>query len=168
MENKQLIELKILYLNSNVKKHETNNYFNFNFFCNALPISGQSNFLDKYIGSSVTNTVIASSSDQVSNPVDFDFKENSNELWIANYGNSNGSSMVIVYNAGQTNQKIELRKDSHSGHFMIFPTSIAFGKDGFWASANEIKNTASASSTFMGPALWSADTAIFARVFQNP
>ena len=32
---------------------------------------------------------------------------------------------------------------------------------------NEVQDTADASSTFMGPSFWSADTNIFATVFQN-
>jgi hypothetical protein len=125
------------------------------------------NYLDKYVGATVTPAVIASSADQISLPVDLDFKPNSHELWVTNYGNSNGGTTVIIYNAGLSNQFKEYRKDSHSGHFMRFPSAFAFGQDGFWANVNEIKSTASASSTFMGPALWSADTAIYARVFQN-
>ena len=50
---------------------------------------------------------------------------------------------------------------------MARSVAIAFGDNNRFASAQEIKNTAAASSTFMGPALWSSDTSIFARLNQN-
>lgn len=131
-------------------------------------VMAQSNFLDNYIGAPVTPTVIASFTPQgVLAPTDLDFKPNSNELWIANYGTSNGGSTVIIYNAGLPGQSSEYRKDTHTSHFMIYPSAFAFGDDGFWANTNEIQSTNGPTSTFMGPALWTSDTAIFARVFQQ-
>lgn len=125
------------------------------------------NFLDNYIGAVVTPTVIANNANQVNQPQDLDFKPNTNELWIANRGTANGGSVVIIYNAGLPNQTSQLRQDSHTGHFMRFPPAIAFGDDGFWACVSEIQSTAGGNSTFMGPALWTGDTAITGRVFQN-
>lgn len=139
--------------------------------CCQLVVMGsanaQSGYIDKYITEPFTLSTIASSTQSVSSPRDLDFKPNSNELWVINKGNSNGGTVVIIYDAGLPTQTSQYRKDSHSGHFMGMPSAIAFGKDGFFANTNEIKNTADPSSTFMGPALWSADTAIYARVFQN-
>ncbi len=112
-------------------------------------------------------TVIGSSSNLVNQPRDLDFKPNSNELWVCNYGTSAGGSMVVFFDAGQGNQTSQYRKDSHSGHFMIYPSAIAFGDIGQWAGVNEIQNTNPSSATFMGPGLWLSDTSIFARVFQN-
>ena len=129
--------------------------------------NAQSNYLDNYIGATVTPTVIASGANQVSLPTDLDFKPNTNELWISNYGNANGGSTVIIYNAGLPNQSSEYRKDTHTSHFMRFPSAIAFGDDGKWACVSEIQSTNGGSSTFMGPGLWTGDTAIFARVFQS-
>lgn len=133
----------------------------------VLNINAQSGYFDKYITDSIVLTTVATNSQKLAQPRDLDFKPNSNELWVCNNGNIDGGSMVIFYNTGLPNQTSEYRKDSHSGHFKIYPSAIAFGDDGFWGNTNEIKNTASASSTFMGPALWSADTSIFAKVFQN-
>ncbi len=127
----------------------------------------QTNYLDAYIGNPVTITTIGSSINQVNQPTDLDFKPGTNELWVANYGTSAGGSMVIFYNAGLPNQVSQYRKDTHSGHFMIYPSSMAFGDDGKWAAVSEIQSTGGPTSTFMGPALWSADTSITARVFQN-
>jgi len=125
------------------------------------------NYIDNYLSGTPTYTTIASSSNSVSLPRDLDFKPYTNELWVANRGGVNGSSMVIVYNAGQANQVTEYRKDTHSDHFMIYGSAIAFGDNGDWGSTGEIKNTNVPASTFMGPALWSSDTSVFARVFQN-
>ena len=108
----------------------------------------QTNYLDSYIGNIVTPTVIATSSNQLNQPQDLDFKPGTNELWICQYGNSNGGTMNIFYNAGT-------------------PTQSAFSQNGELGNTNEIQNTSSPTSTFMGPALWNTDTAIFARVFQN-
>lgn len=138
------------------------------FFLFSLPggVNSQ-NYIDRYLSNPVSVTVIGTSSNGISVPNDLDFRPNSNELWVANRGDAGGGSITIFYNAGLSNQVIENRKDSHSGHFMPFTSALAFSEQGEWATSNEIKNTADPSSTFMGPALWSADTNIFARVFQN-
>lgn len=125
------------------------------------------NFIDKYLSDPLVYTTIGTSANGLNQPKDLDFKPNSNELWVGNYGTSQGGSMVIFYNAGQPNQSVQYRKDSHSGHFMIYTSAIAFSDIGEWGCTSEIKSTASANSTFMGPGLWSADTNIFAKVFQN-
>ncbi|HKR05287.1 MAG TPA: T9SS type A sorting domain-containing protein [Bacteroidia bacterium] len=130
-----------------------------------ISAKAQTNYLDNYIGNPVTLTTIGTSTNQLSQPRDLDFKPNSNELWVCNYGTSSGGSNVIFYNAGLSNQTSQYRKDTHTSHFMRFPSAMAFGDDGKWAAVSEILNTNS--GTFMGPALWTSDTSIFARVFQN-
>lgn len=134
--------------------------------CSGTICSAQ-NLIDNYLSGTISYSVIGTSADGVNSPRDLDFKPNSNELWVVNKGTSSGGSVSIFYKAGEAGQTSQYRKDSHSDHFMIYPSAIAFGDDGRWAGISEIKNTASASSTFMGPALWSSDTSIFARVSQN-
>lgn len=129
--------------------------------------SAQPNFLDSYIGNTVTLTTIGTSTNQLNQPRDLDFKPHSNELWVVNYGSTNGSDMVIFYNAGQANQSSQYRKDTHTSHFMRLCNSFAFGDDGKFACVSEIQSTGGGNSTFMGPGLWSTDTNIYARVFQN-
>jgi hypothetical protein len=133
----------------------------------GITVYGQNHFLDNYLTNPVTVTTIATFADSVSGPRDLDFKPGSNELWVCNYGTSDGGTTVIVYNAGMPNQTSQFRKDSHSDHFMPFPSAIAFGDDGKFASVGEIQSTGGATSTFMGPTLWSNDTSIYATVFQN-
>lgn len=128
---------------------------------------GQVPVLDRYLTDPLVYTEIVTSTAQVNLPRDLDFKPHTNELWVMNRGSSAGGSMVIVQNAGLPGQTSEYRKDTHSGHFMIQASAMAFSPNGEWASVNEIQNTSSASSTFMGPALWSGDLNLFAEVFQN-
>lgn len=125
------------------------------------------NFIDKYLSDPLTYSVIGNASNNVNKPRDLDFKPHTNELWVVNYGTNQGGSVVVFYEAGQVNQTSQYRKDSHTGHFMIYPSALAFSSNGEWASTNEIKSTGSPNSTFMGPSLWSGDTSITARVFQN-
>jgi hypothetical protein len=124
-------------------------------------------YIDNYLTGTPTYTTIASATNAVAQPRDLDFKPFTNELWVANKGDADGSPVVIIYNAGEAGQRVEFRHDSHAGHFMAYASGIAFGDNGNWGSTGEIKNTLTPSSTFMGPALWSSDTSVFARVFQN-
>lgn len=127
----------------------------------------QTNYLDNYIGNPITLTTIGASTNLVNQPRDLDFKPNSNELWVLNYGSTSGGSNVIFYNAGLSNQTSQYRKDSHTSHFMRLPSAMAFGDNGKWAAVSEIQSTNGGTSTFMGPAYWTSDTSVFARVFQN-
>ena len=128
----------------------------------------QTNFIDKYLTDPLTYTVIGTTTSSLNQPRDLDFKPNTNELWVCNYGTASGGSMVIFYNAGHPNQTSQYRKDTHSEHFMAFPSAFAFSDIGEWAAVGELKNnTGSATSTFMGPSLWLGDTNIFAKVCQN-
>ncbi|MBL7965181.1 MAG: hypothetical protein JNM31_15205 [Flavobacteriales bacterium] len=123
--------------------------------------------IDRYLTDPLTYTTVVSASNQVSNPRDLDFKPNTHELWVMMRGGSNGGDMVIVNNAGLPGQSSIYKKDSHSGHFMVQASAMAFSENGEWAAVSEIQNTASPTSTFMGPALWTGDRDIFATVFQN-
>lgn len=126
----------------------------------------QNNFLDNYINGNFNITVIGDSTDQVNRPRDLDFKHKSNELWVVNYGDGSGGTTVTFYNTGTAEQTSQYRRDTHAGHFLIYPSAIAFSDEGKWASTQEVRST-SGNSTFMGPTLWSADTAVYARVFQS-
>lgn len=130
-------------------------------------MAGAQHMVDRYLSGTPTYPVVANSANLVNQPRDLDFKPYTNELWVVNRGNSGGSPVVILYNAGEPDQLADYRKDSHAGHFMIYATAIAYGDDWEFATTNEIQNTATPTSTFMGPALWSSDTSIFARVFQS-
>ena len=134
--------------------------------CCAVTAAAQ-NFLDKYLTDPLTYTTIANSSNAILSPRDLDFKPGTNELWVVNYGDVDGGTNVIIFNAGLSNQTSQYRKDTHTAHFMGYPSAIAFNDEGNWGSSGEIFSTCGSNCTFMGPSLWSGDTNIFARVFQN-
>ena len=58
---------------------------------------------------------------------------------------------------------IELKQDANAWHFMRRPSSLAFGSDDTFASCGEARtgNYEDEAVPFIGPALWSADPAIF-------
>ena len=125
------------------------------------------NQLDKYLTGTNTFTVVGSATQNLTAPHDLDFvPSRPNEWWVLNK-EANGASVVIFYNAGKPNQSHQLRRDSHNDHFMARSVAISMGDNDRFGSAQEIKNTAAPTSTFMGPALWSSDTSIFARIYQN-
>lgn len=142
-------------------------YFTIVLGCCITMAKAQTNYLDNYIGSSITLTTIGTSANSLNKPTDLDFKPNSNELWVCQYGTASGGNNVIFYNAGLPTQTSQYRKDTHTSHFMKYPSAMAMGDDGMWACVSEIQSTGSATSTFMGPTLWTSDTSVFARVFQN-
>jgi len=132
--------------------------------CCSICVNGQ--VLDKYLTGTNTFTVIADASNGILNPQDLDFIPGTNTWWILNYEGATGS-VNIIFDAGKTSQYTEFRRDSHAGHFMPRSSAIAIGDNGNFATVHEIQNTASPTSTFMGPALWSTDTSIFARLEQS-
>ena len=134
--------------------------------CSTLYSFGQT-FIDKYLTDPLVYTTIGTSTNNINQPKDLDFKPNTNELWVVNYGTTTGGTNVIFYNAGLPTQTSVYKKDSHTSHFMRFPPALAFSDIGEFANVSEIQSTAGGTSTFMGPGLWSADTNIFARVYQN-
>lgn len=133
----------------------------------ALPCFGYTqNYVDRYLTDSLTYVVIGNSSDLVNAPRDLDVKPNTNEVWVANYGTMQGANFIIFYNAGLSSQSSEYRKDTHSSHFVCYTSAFAFSDIGEFATIGEMQNM-NPGSTFMGPSLWSQDTNIFSRVFQN-
>lgn len=139
----------------------------FIFLANFAHNACAQHMVDQYFTGTPTYTTIATAAQQISEPRDLEFKPFTNELWVINRGTSNGGTTVTIYNAGEQGQTTQFRKDSHSDHFMIYPTAIAFGDNNLFANTNEILATYPPPSIYMGPTLWSADTAIYARVFQN-
>lgn len=132
----------------------------------AGPVASAQALIDRYLTAPLTFTDIVTASNQVSQPQDLDFKPHTNELWVMNRG-SGGGSHVIVHRAGLPGQSSEYRRDSHSGHFFVNPSAMAFSDNGEWANSNEVQNTSGPGSTFMGPALWEGDLDLYAVVFQN-
>ncbi|MFI5264075.1 MAG: T9SS type A sorting domain-containing protein, partial [Candidatus Kapaibacterium sp.] len=151
-------------------------------FCYALsliactsPLFAQTgNAIDKYLAGIPQPTIIGSASDNLAVPQDLKFSpvpSRKNELWVVNYGDYNiGGYMVIFYDAGKPTQHSEYRHDSHSAHFMVYPTALAMGSpdSAYFSTIGEALNSVGDNtSTFMGPVLWDSDTTKFARINQN-
>lgn len=125
------------------------------------------NTLDNYTTSTNTYTEIAGSAQGLNRPQDLDFVPGRpGECWVLNK-EVGGGSVVLIFNTGKSNQVSQFRRDSHNGHFMVNGVAIAFGANDYFATAQEVQSTAGPTSTFMGPALWNSDTAVFARQGQN-
>ena len=141
-------------------------------FSNLFAQTGSA--VDKYLSNTSKLTIIGSASNNLSVPQDLDFSpipSRKNELWVINKGDANlGGNIVIFYDAGTPTQHSEYRHDSHSAHFMLYPSAIAMGsKDsGYFGTAGEgLNSNGNTTSTFMGPVLWNSDTSFFARINQN-
>ncbi|MBW7940963.1 MAG: T9SS type A sorting domain-containing protein [Candidatus Kuenenia stuttgartiensis] len=124
------------------------------------------NAIDKYLTGTNNFKIVGGASDGLLNPQDLDFEPGTDTWWVLNYEGNTGS-VSIFFDANKSTQTSDFRRDSHAGHFMIRASALAIGDNGNFATVHEIQNTNSASPTFMGPALWSTDTTIFARMHQS-
>ncbi len=122
--------------------------------------------------SSVTLTLIAGANHGLKRPRDLAFNPmRPDELWIVS---AEDDSVLIITDASKPTRKHERRKDGYAMHFMDNPSSIAFGaepttfgKSGTFGTCQESRNTYDGHAThndFMGPALWSSDLSIFAKL----
>jgi hypothetical protein len=73
-------------------------------------------------------------------------------------------SVAIVTNPAGPAPTFELKVDPNAWHFMRLPTSLAFGKNGNFATCGEARtgNWENEEADYMGPTLWSSDPRIFA------
>ena len=120
-----------------------------------------------HTATSVTLTQIASAADGLRVPRDLAFHNTrADELWVVNRADD---STVTITNASQSTRTALKRVDGYALHFMEEVSSLAFGKPDQFATCQESRNTYNNQgppNDFMGPALWSADTAIYA--VENP
>ena len=126
-------------------------------------------------GTSLTRkmTVVATADEGLNLPRDVKFNPDAPEqLWVVNRADD---SAVIFMNAGTTAQIADRRKDRYANHFMEEVSSFAFGDRTFrnsmtFATCQESRNTydnTRQANDFMGPTLWPADLAVFAREHQT-
>lgn len=135
--------------------------------CGLCQVATAQSTLDNYFTSGTTFTEVGNQSHGLSAPHDLDYVPGRQmEWWVLNK-ETNGGSMVLFFDAGYPTQTHQFRRDSHNEHFMARAVAMAFGSNNYFVTAQEIKNTAAPASTFMGPALWSSDTSIYARMHQN-
>lgn len=115
-------------------------------------------------------TTVLSENDGLIRPVDLEFNSSlffENDLWIVNSANNGNHTITIAHDLEKPTQSIVQKADSRRSHFMWRTQALAFGVNGTFATAqngqegtflgNDFKEY-----LFMGPTLWSSDTAIFA------
>lgn len=109
-------------------------------------------------------TLIADGRSGLDVPRDLEFNPaGNNELWVVN---RSFDGTVTYYNAGTDSMTALRVQDIWGLHFMEEVSAIAFGPDGFFGTAQETDNTYNGQSpgnNFMGPALWTSDTAIYSK-----
>ena len=140
----------------------------------VLPVVTTPNYLDRYTTQTSTIKIIASASDGLKEPLDLDFNRSvlhTNDLWVVT-AERNGHAMTIVHNAGTPQQVIRQKKDSRASHFMWRTMSLAMGTNGALGTAQNGEPggpppTPDKLYMFMGPSLWSSDTAVFASRYQT-
>ncbi len=127
-------------------------------------------YIDRYLSTSPTITTIAGPADGVREPIDLDFNRAplaGRDLWVV-MGDQNGHAMAIIHDAVSASPTIRLKKDSRAYHFMWRTTGIAMGTNGSFGTAqNGEPGDGDANYMFMGPTLWSSDTAVFASRYQD-
>ncbi len=106
--------------------------------------------------------VVGSAADALSRPTDCEFHPAvPGEMWVTNM---NTSSMTIFSAMGTASQTSVNHFDpASSPHFLARPSALAFGTGGMMATA-QMENEVTQPSTpwdFMGPTLWTSDSAIF-------
>lgn len=120
--------------------------------------------LRSYAGAYSVRTV-ATAADGVREPKDLDFNSSQlhpNDLWIV-LAEPNGNAMLIIHDADKPSQVIRRKKDYRASHFMWRSQALAFGTNATFATAqNGEPGGTDRDYQFMGPTLWSSDTAIFA------
>lgn len=108
--------------------------------------------------------VAGSAADGLAVPRDLAFHpDRPGELWTVN---RQTDGTVIYFDAGLATQSSQEIVDSHAGHFMDKVSGLAFGAANTFASCQESRN--SPANDFMGPALWSADLAIYGQPGEGP
>ncbi len=122
---------------------------------------------DTSLFGSVSIDVIAERRDGLLGPRDLDFNPDvEGELWVIN---RTDDAAVTIRNAGTSEQSVVRRKDPYALHFMEETSSLSFSTGMKFGTCGESRNTYDGTqpgNDFMGPALWSADDAIFAK--SNP
>lgn len=128
-------------------------------FCSLNYSQAQNNLQDYLKGAS--KVTIANSNQGIRLPRDLDFNPaKNNELWIANFGTLNsGANMIIISNAGLSNQQSISNTDETKLHFLNSTSALSFSNNGTFATCGELPNSPGDTKNYMGPALW--ETKIF-------
>ena len=136
----------------------------------AAMVPEDAHSIDQYLTSPIAITTIATANDGIASPIDLDFSRSplhGNDLWVVT-AEPKGHAISIIHDAGTPQQVIRKKKDSRAYHFMWRTMGIAMGTNGAFATAqNGEPGNNDLNYMFMGPTLWSADTAVFASRYQE-
>jgi hypothetical protein len=135
----------------------------------SVSLSGQ-NYYDNFLNKELKKETLLDDNDGLDTPMDIDFVKKEGrlfELWVLNRGNSRGGTFTIMPNVTDTTLELINIEDSHNGHFMIYPSAVAMGTNGNFATVQEIQNTSGDNSTFMGPSLWTVGQDTFGVLHQS-
>ena len=129
-----------------------------------------SEYIDRYLKATAIVTTVAGPTDGIMEPIDLDFNRtplSGRDLWVV-MGDKGGHAMAIIHNATSARPTVRTKKDARASHFMWRTHGIAMGTNGSFATAqNGEPGDGDANYMFMGPTLWSSDTAVFASRYQN-
>jgi hypothetical protein len=114
---------------------------------------------------SVVLTEVATGSSELNTPRDLAFNpESPNDLYVVNHDNT---GLTIIFDAASDDAEAVAFSSFGSDHFLIDPSSIAFGKDGRFATVHETDELTQGPppfgtpEDFMGPTLWDSDPDVF-------
>lgn len=139
-------------------------------FCFAFGATAQNDDIRAYLENpeATTYRVVADIQDGLVNPVDLDFHPDESrkfELWVVDKGEF--SNTMTIYDADTDNPVKEEITDGNSWHFMAQVSSIAYGDNGNWGTAQGIQDANRSGGVFTGPSLWSSDMSVYG-VIGNP
>ena len=115
------------------------------------------------LGHTLDDVVVDVIATGLETPTDAEFNPDApEELWVLN----RNSSVMIVSNPGEANQEELMRIGTtfnNGTHFLAKPAALAFGAPGYMATAQQEDQITQPSTPadFMGPTLWTSDSAIF-------
>lgn len=115
------------------------------------------------LGHTLDDVVLEVIVEGLDTPTDAEFNSDApEELWVIN----RNSSVMIITNPGEADQNDSLRIGSvanNGTHFLAKPAALAFGQPGAMATAQQEDQITQPSTPadFMGPTLWTTDSAIF-------
>lgn len=106
-------------------------------------------------------TEVASGSDGLATPRDIAFNpEDPDDLYVVNYGTD---GITVITDAGSDDADATFFGAFGASHFLVQPSGLAFGKDGFFATIHETADytqgppPAGSPQDFMGPSLWDSN-----------
>lgn len=110
-------------------------------------------------------TQIADRSDGINEPSDLEFHpvaDRSTELWVLSPGAPRMGGHTTIFADPMTDpDNRKSPRDGNASHFMALATSLAFGDNGYWASAQGVLDANFSGGKFTGPSLWPSDMSIY-------